>query len=104
MTRTALAAPVLASVLVLSGCTTGILFQHTNEPLMHDYRATPSGAAGAKSDIKHVELPYVGVMWGDASLGDIARENGLHELYYADRELLSVLTIWRRYTVHLYGR
>jgi len=43
-------------------------------------------------------------MWGDTALGDISREKGLQDLYYADLEYLSVLTIWRQYTVHLYGR
>jgi hypothetical protein len=104
MTRILASVPVLAVLLVLTGCTTGILFQHTKVPLTHDYHANPSGAAGAESDIKHIQVPYVGIMWGDASLADIARQKGLQELYYADAELLSILTIWRQYTVHLYGR
>jgi len=104
MKLTISAVPVLAFLLLLTGCTAGLLFQHTKEPLTHDYHANPSGVTGAESDIKHIQLPYVGVMWGDVSLADIAREKGLQELYYADRELLSVLTIWRQYTIHLYGR
>jgi hypothetical protein len=104
MKRMIPAVPVLALLLVLTGCTAGLLFRHTKEPLTRDYHATPSGVTGAESDIKHIQIPYVGVMWGDASLAEIAREKGLQELYYADRESLSVLTIWRQYTVHLYGR
>jgi len=95
---------VAALVLVLAGCTAGILFEHVKEPLSQDYHPTPSGATGADSDIKHLQLPYVGIMWGDASIADIAREKGMQELYYADLEILSVLTIWRQYTIHLYGR
>jgi hypothetical protein len=98
------AVPLLAFLLVLTGCTTAILFQHTREPLTRDHHATPSAVTGAESDIKHIQVPYVGIMWGDAALADIAREKGMRELYYADRELLSVLTIWRQYTIHLYGR
>jgi hypothetical protein len=97
-------AAVLALVLVCSGCTVGILYQHTVEPLTINHLAAPAAGVEGKSDIKHIQLPYVGVMWGDTALGDIAREKGLQELYYADLEYLSVLTIWRQYTVHLYGK
>jgi hypothetical protein len=97
-------ASILALVLAFSGCTVGILYQHTVEPLTINHLSTPVAGTEGKNDIKHIQLPYVGVMWGDAALGDIAREKGLQELYHADLEYLSVLTIWRQYTVHLYGR
>jgi hypothetical protein len=97
-------AAVLALVLVFSGCTVGILYQHTTAPLTVNHLSTPVTETERKSDIKHIQLSYFGVMWGDAALGDIAREKGLQELYFADLEYLSVLTIWRQYTVHLYGR
>lgn len=102
-TVTAIAA-VLLIVCALSGCSYGILYTHTREPLTLDHRAAPAAGNEGQSDIKHIQVSYVGIMWGDASLGDIAREKGLQELYYADLEYLSVLTIWRQYTVHLYGR
>jgi hypothetical protein len=45
------------------------------------------------------------VTWGDSALGDIAREKGLTELYYADRETLFVaFGLWHQETIHLYGR
>jgi hypothetical protein len=97
-------AAVLALVLVFTGCTVGILYQHTVAPLTINHHTTPVAQTEGKNDIKHIQLPYVGVMWGDTALGDIAREKGLQELYFADLEYLSVLTIWRQYTVHLYGR
>jgi hypothetical protein len=99
--RTAAAAVFL---LLLSGCTVGIVYTHTREPLTLNHHATPAAGTEATNDIKHIQFPYVGIAWGDDSLGDIAREKGLHELYYADLEYLSVLTVWRQYTVHLYGR
>jgi hypothetical protein len=97
-------AAVLALVLVFSGCTVGILYQHTMAPLTINHLSTPVAGTEGKNDIKHIQLPSVGVMWGDTALNDIAREKGLQELYYADLESLSVLTIWRQDTVHLYGR
>ncbi len=95
---------VLALVLIGAGCTTGILYTHTVEPLTLNHQATPATGTESVSDIKHIQFSYLGIMWGDAALGDIAREKGLQELYYADLERLNVLTIWRQYTVHLYGR
>jgi hypothetical protein len=41
---------------------------------------------------------------GQDGLGEIAREHGITELHYADMEYLSVLTVWRQYTVHPYGK
>jgi hypothetical protein len=97
-------AAVLTLVLIGTGCTAGLLYTHTVAPLTINHLATSAAGGEGKSDIKHIQLPYVGVMWGDAALNEIAREKGLQELHYADLELLSVLTIWRQYTVHLYGR
>jgi hypothetical protein len=94
----------LAFALVLNGCTAGIVYTHTVQPLTLNHRATPATGAEGVSDIKHIQLPYVGVMWGDIALGDAAKEKGLQELFYADMEYLSVLTIWTQSTVHLYGR
>jgi len=97
-------AAVLMLVLFSAGCTAGILYQHTAAPLTIDQKATPAVGTEGVGAIKHIQLSYFGIMWDDAALGDIAREKGLHELYYADVEYLSVLTIWRQYTVHLYGK
>jgi len=95
---------VLALVLFCAGCTAGILYTHTVEPLTINQRSAPAVGIEGSNDIKHIQLPYVGVMWGNTALGDLAREKGLQELYYADLEYLSVLGIWRQSTVHLYGR
>ena len=97
-------AAVVALALIGSGCTAGIIYTHTVEPLTLNHHATPAVGSRLEGDIKHIQLLYVGIMWGDTALGDIAREKGLKELYFADLEYLSVLTIWRQYTVHLYGK
>lgn len=97
-------ASVLAHVMIGAGCTAGILYSHTVQPLTINHLETPIKGAEVQSELKHIQLPYVGIMWGDATLGDIARKKGLQNLHYADLEILSVLTIWRQYTVHLYGR
>jgi hypothetical protein len=95
-------AAVLALVLTGAGC----IYQHTVAPLTLNHKTTPVTGTSRENDIKCISYPLsnFGVMWGDAALGDIAREKGLQELYFADLETLSVLTIWRQYTVHLYGK
>ena len=95
---------VLALVLLGAGCTAGILYQHTVEPLTINHQMTPAAGTRGESDIKHIQFSYFGIMWGDTALGDIAREKGLQELYFADLEYLNVLLIWHQYTVHLYGK
>jgi len=95
---------LLSLVLSGAGCTAGILYTHTVQPLTINQRSAPAVGIEGSNDIKHIQLPYVGVMWGNTALGDIAREKGLQEIYYADLEQLSVLMIWRQSTVHLYGK
>jgi hypothetical protein len=90
--------------LVLAGCTAGIIYTHTVKPLTLNHLATPATGTEGEGKIKHIQLPYVGIMWGDTALGDVAKEKGLQEIYYADMEFLSVLTIWQQSTVHLYGK
>lgn len=92
------------AALFLGGCTAGLLYTRTTEPLTLNHHATPVVTNSAQGDVKHIQLNWFGVMWDRNGLGEIAREHGLKELYYADMEHLSVLTVWRQYTVHLYGR
>ncbi|MDA8423188.1 MAG: hypothetical protein M0Z89_07615 [Nitrospiraceae bacterium] len=96
----------LAAVVLVSGCTAGLIYTHTWTPLtldMHDIKVVPASGAG---DVKHVVLIYppLSAAWDDAAIGDIAKKNGLHELYFADLEYFSVLRIWNQYTVHVYGK
>ena len=98
----------LAFALVLAGCTAGMLYTHTIEPLTINHRAIPATGVEGVGEVKQISLPLsyspMGVRWGDISFGNVAKEKGLQEFYYADLEHLSVLTIWQQDTVHLYGR
>ncbi len=47
---------------------------------------------------------YLRVIWDVNSIGALAKQEGLGELYYADLETFSVLGIWTQYRVHVYGR
>jgi len=100
--RLALFAVVLA--FLLSGCGVGIIYTHTREPLSLDMQKTKVVQTEGMGDIKHIQVYQVGVAWDSVAFGDIAKKNGLNELYFADLETLKVLTIWNQYTVHLYGK
>jgi hypothetical protein len=94
----------LALAFAVSGCSAGILYTHTVEPLTLNHHAAPAAGIDTQGDIKHIQVAWLGVMWGTDGLGELAREHGIKELYYADLEYLSVLTVWRQYKVHLYGK
>jgi len=99
--RFALVAAVLT--FLLSGCGVGIIYTHTREPLSLDMRPTKVVQTEKTGDIKHIQVNWIGVAWDSAAFGDIAKKNGMNELYFADLEKLKVLGIWNQYTVHLYG-
>lgn len=104
MKRTAFIPALLLAGLLVSGCGAGIIYTHTWQPLSVDANRTPVVRSEKTGDIKHIQLPYVGVAWDSAAFGDIAKKNGINELYFADLETLRVLYIWNQYTVHLYGK
>jgi hypothetical protein len=98
----ALATVMLAAL--LSGCGAGIIYTHTVTPLSLDLHQTKVVQTDKTGDIKHIQFLYLGVAWDSVAYGDIAKKNGMNELYFADLETLSVLRIWNQYTVHLYGK
>ena len=97
--------PVLMLFLLLPGC----LYVHTVQPLTLDMDRTPIVAAERTGSLKLITYPPLGgnyrlVAWDSAAIGDIARKQGLKEVYFADLETLSILRIWNEYTVHVYGK
>jgi hypothetical protein len=111
-----LAASVLAMALLVSGCMagqmsgmtpgmmSGHIYTHTWQPLTVDMNRTEVGSVNGAGDIKHLALCMASVAWDSAAIGDIARKQGMKELYFADLETFSVLRIWNQYTVHVYGK
>jgi len=94
----------LIALLLVSGCTSGLIYTHTMQPLTVDMDRTRVVSTTGAGDIKHIAIYMASVAWDDAAIGDIAEKAGLHELYFADLETFSVLRIWNRYTVHVYGK
>ena len=105
MRRSFIITALLVPVLLFSGCGIGLIYTHTVEPLNPNMHRTELTPASGQGDIKQISLYNISVTWDDNSIGSIAREKGLKELYYADREILSVMFgIWKQETIHVYGR
>ncbi len=93
----------LVVILFLAGCSPrGFLFTKATMPLDADLSETPNGSRYGKGNIKHLHY-YVDVVWGSNAIGDVARQNGIETIYFADLEKLSVLGIFNLYTVRVYG-
>lgn len=106
MKRFGLLLAVLLMFLSVSGCGVGIIYTHTYQPLTLDMHKTTIVETEKSGAIKHLVLLYapLSVAWDSAAIGDIAKKNGMNEIYFADLETFSVLHIWNEYTVHVYGK
>jgi TRL (tRNA-associated locus)-like protein len=82
----------------------GLIYTHTRHPLTVDMHQTTFVNNETSGDIKYVALRLPIAAWDSAAIGDIAKKNGLTEIYFADMETFSILTIWNQYTVHVYGK
>ncbi len=95
---------IITALLCLVSCAPiGIVYTHTKRPLDTNMSRTPTSNRNEAGDLKHISF-YVNVMWDSAAIGDIAKENGINTIYFADLETLRILTIWNQYTVHVYGK
>ena len=83
----------------------GLAYTHITQPLTTDFHRTPvANGFAAKGDVKELRYnAYLRVLWDENSIGSIAKDAGLSEIYYADLETFSVLGIWTQYRVHVYG-
>jgi hypothetical protein len=88
---------------LLSGC----LYVHTRQPVTSDMRQTPVSSYEKTGSIKVITWPLSNqglFAWGSAAIGDVAKEQGMKEVYFADVEIFSVLRVWNEYTLHVYGK
>ena len=102
---------ILAALLPLCGCVSGLLYTHTYMPLTINFNETPvftHKLETGESDVKDLRIPWpvsMDIKWHSNAIGDIAKREGIDEICYADIEHLSVFfAIWRQDTVHVYGR
>lgn len=95
---------IIAGILVLAGCTPrGLLYTHIRTPLDINMSQTPADGKNIHGDLKHFPF-YVDILWDSNAIGDIAKQNGIETVYYADLETLRILIFWNQYTVHVYGQ
>ena len=95
---------IIAGILVLAGCTPfGLLYTHIRTPLDINMSQTPADGKNIHGDLKHIPF-YVDILWDSNAIGDIAKQNGIETVYYADLETLRILIFWNQYTVHVYGQ
>ena len=102
----------MAAMVSLAGCGTGplvgIVYTNVKMPLTRDLKSTPLPAHPPVSDrIIEIKEPFSGLgvyaRVSSNALGDIARQNGVDPLYFADQEVFSILGIWKTQRVFLYG-
>jgi hypothetical protein len=102
----------LALLVCLTGCGTGPLigmaYTNVKLPLTEDLNVTPVPATPPDSDrVVEVKEPITGVgMYARVSvnaIGEIALQNGVETLYFADQEVFSILGVWKTHRVFLYG-
>ncbi len=96
--------PVLMLALLLSGCGSGLIYTHTVMPLTIDQHRTPVVPAEKEGSLKVISFQYPLVAWDSAAIGDVAKKQGMTEVFFADVETFSILKIWNRYTIHVYGK
>ena len=95
---------IVAGILVLAGCAPrGLLYTHIRTPLDINMFQTPADGKNVHGDLKHIPF-YVDILWDSNAIGDIAKQNGIETVYYADLETLRILIFWNQYTVHVYGK
>lgn len=97
---------VLAALcaVVLQGCVNGLVYTHTVRPLTTDMHDTPVvPGPGVRSSMIQVRYSYLDVRAGNNGIGEIARQNGIARVYYADIEVFRVLGVFTQTYVRIYG-
>ncbi|MEM7165604.1 MAG: TRL domain-containing protein [Planctomycetota bacterium] len=93
----------LMALATAPGCVNGRIYTHVTEPLLTNFDRTPMVAEGAEGDVIKIEYNSLQVQWNNNAIGDIAKKAGFQEVYYADKETISILGIWTSTYVHVYG-
>lgn len=87
---------------------TGIAYTHIRVPLSKDLVNSPVIVIHTEGKIVRVKEPVSGyglyAEWSSNAIGDIAQRYGLKEVYFADKEIFSILGIWTYEKVHIYGK
>lgn len=100
---------------VITGCSStpwplnGFVYSRVRFPLAKDLNNTkmPPHTLTKEGKILIFEEPFSGLgintRLDSNAIGDIAKQNGMETLYFADQEWFSILGIWTSHKVILYG-
>jgi hypothetical protein len=95
---------IIVGILFFAGCAPrGLLYTHIKTPLDTNMSQTPADGKSLHGDLKHIHF-FVDVLYDSSGIVDVAKQNGIETIYYIDLEILSILSIWNQYIVHVYGK
>lgn len=84
-----------------------LLFTYNKVPYTQDLDNTPVTDATGKGKVIRIKEPFSGygisAEFNSNAVGDIARKNGLTEVYFADMQELNILGIYRERRLHVNG-
>ena len=105
--RAVLVALLLALAIGASGCVSGFLYTKTTTPIVVNFDDTKKAPARKGGSWYTLVIPAVVIDpqfdWGSIAIGDAMKKIGLETVHYADMEETSVLGLWRRRTLYVYG-
>lgn len=91
----------------------GLIYTQVKAPLDYDFNATTAKneegrrLRKGRSHTKYIFVPLLiinfDVAWGDAALGEAAKDGNLSIIHYADYEMMHVLGLYAEYRVTAYG-
>ncbi|PLY01815.1 MAG: hypothetical protein C0623_05030 [Desulfuromonas sp.] len=106
--------PIILLAVLLGGCAvlgqdpiTGYLVTNTVVPYSIDLDSTPVVDGKGEGEIIRIREPFTNIgLYTEVNtnaIGEIARENGLQKVYFADMETFTIFSIWRSHTLVIYG-
>ena len=104
-------------LIFLTGCSgflprnngpSGAVFSWVRVPFSLDLKMTPASKSAFNEQTLVIREPLSGYGLSaevkSNAIGDIAKKNGLTEVYFADMETLSILGVWTTETIYVYGK
>lgn len=100
--------------IALTGCglaprssISGYIYEHYRKPFTTDLNSTAVAWKTGQGKVVEVQEPLSGygvsAEFNSNAVGDIARENGISKVYWADMEYFNVLGIWKEQRLFIYG-
>jgi len=98
-------------LLCLAGCGSGplvgMVYTHVKMPLTRDLNASPVKEKNGTGGVIKIKEPFSGygiyAEINSNAIGEIARKHGIETIYFADKEIFSILGIWTTTNVTIYG-